>query len=231
LTSAVYVMAPSHYLREALLPLYPTIRLLPNPIDIIHYPYRWRSDFQPRFIWLRAFHSIYNPRLAVEALAQLVGEYPEASLLMIGPDKGDGSLALAQQAAHALAVAPQVKFVGQVAKSAVPGWLSQGDIYLNTTNLDNTPISVMEAMACGLGIVSTNVSGIPYLLTAEQDSLLVPPKDPDALAQAIRRLLTEPGLGARLSANARAKAEQFDWSVILPQWIQILTAAIEGGHP
>jgi glycosyltransferase involved in cell wall biosynthesis len=73
-------------------------------------------------------------------------------------------------------------------------------------------------MACGLGVVSTNVGGIPYLLNDEEDALLVPPSDPEAMAAAVRRILTEPGLAVRLSQNARHTVEHFDWSVVLLQW-------------
>ncbi|MCI0552022.1 MAG: glycosyl transferase family 1, partial [Anaerolineae bacterium] len=52
----------------------------------------------------------------------------------------------------------------------------------------------------------------------ERDALLVSPNDPEAMASAVRRILTEPGLAEQLSRNARKKVEQFDWSVILPQW-------------
>jgi glycosyltransferase involved in cell wall biosynthesis len=99
---------------------------------------------------------------------------------------------------------------------------------LNTTNVDNTPISILEAMACGLCVVSTSVGGIPYLLEHEHDALLVPPNDPEAMAIAVRRLLTEPGLAERLSRNGRQKAEQFDWSIILPQWEALLISVAQG---
>ena len=82
-------------------------------------------------------------------------------------------------------------------------------------------------MACGLCVVSTNVGGIPYLLEHEYDSLLVPPNDPTAMADAIRRIVTEPGLASHLSQNARQKVEQFDWSKVLPQWEELLILAIE----
>ncbi len=60
--------------------------------------------------------------------------------------------------------------------------------------------------------------GIPFLLEDGFDALLVPPNDPDAMTAAVSRILTEPALAARLSANARKKAEQFDWSIVIPQW-------------
>ena len=121
-------------------------------------------------------------------------------------------------------MADRIAWPGGVPKADVPAWLSQGDIFLNTTNADNTPVSVLEALACGLCVVSTNVGGIPYLLEHEEDALLVPPNDLEAMAAAVRRVLTEPGLAERLSRNARKKAKGFDWSVVLPQWEELLWA-------
>jgi glycosyltransferase involved in cell wall biosynthesis len=57
------------------------------------------------------------------------------------------------------------------------------------------------------------------------DALLVPPDDAKAMAAAVRRILSAPGLAERLSRNARAKAQQFDWLRILPQWEQLLIEA------
>jgi glycosyltransferase involved in cell wall biosynthesis len=105
----------------------------------------------------------------------------------------------------------------------VADWLNHGDVFLNTTNEDNTPVSVLEAMACGLCVVSTEVGGIPHLLAHEVDSLLVPPNDVTAMAAAVRRVLTERGLAEKLSRNGRLKTEQFDWSVVMPQWKELLT--------
>jgi glycosyltransferase involved in cell wall biosynthesis len=108
----------------------------------------------------------------------------------------------------------------------VPTWLSKGDIFLNTTDFDNTPISVLEALACGLCVISTNVGGIPYLLDDEHDGLLVPPDDVQAMTDAVRRLLTESDLATRLSQNGRDKAESFDWSRVYPQWETLLLETV-----
>ena len=100
----------------------------------------------------------------------------------------------------------------------MPEWLNKADIFLNTTNVDNTPVSVIEAMACGLCIVSTNVGGIPYLLEDGVDALLVPPEDTQAMANAVKRILSDRQLAAALSANARKKAGAFSWEKVLPMW-------------
>jgi len=222
LKSAAAVTAPSRYLLERMKEYRSDIHLIPNALDLSRYPFRLRRRAQPRLIWLRSFHSIYNPTLAPRVMAKLVSEFPDAHLIMVGPDKRDGSFQATRKLTEELGLNGHISFPGGVPKASVPEWLDKGDIFINTTNVDNTPISVLEAMACGLCIVSTNVGGIPYLLEHEKDALLVPPNDSDAMAESVRRILREPELSEHLSSNARNKVEEFDWSVILPKWERLL---------
>ena len=221
--SARVVTAPSRFLLETMQPYRADLLMIPNPLHLGAYEYQCREHPQPHIVWLRSFHEIYNPSLAPRILAKLVAEFPEARLTMVGPDKGDGSLAKVKEVAEQLGVASRLELPGSVPKAEISRWMNHGDIFLNTTNVDNTPISVLEAMACGLCVVSTNVGGLPYLLTQEQDALLAPPNNADALAHAIRRILTEPQLAGKLSRQGRDVVEQFDWSVVLPQWEGLFT--------
>jgi glycosyltransferase involved in cell wall biosynthesis len=222
LNSATVVTTPSRYLFEEMKPFRKDLYLLPNPLDLGAYTVKHRVRPEPRLAWLRSFHNIYNPSLAPKVLAIIKREFPNAHLTMVGPDKGDGSLQQTIDTAARLGVSDCLRIPGGVDKADVAQWINAGDIFLNTTNVDNTPISVLEAMACGLCIVSTNVGGIPYLVEHEQDGLLVPPGDAPAMAAAVRRILAEPDLADRLSANARKKAKGFDWSIILPAWESLL---------
>jgi glycosyltransferase involved in cell wall biosynthesis len=222
LSSAKTVIAPSRYLLEEMKPYRSDILLLPNPLDLKAYPFRLRMNVEPRLIWLRAFHEIYNPSLAARVLALVAQDHPDVQLTMAGPDKGDGSFQRLRDTAGQLKVTQHIHLTGQVPKKAVPDLIARADIFLNTTNVDNTPISVMEAMACGLCIVSTNVGGLPYLLEHENTALLVAPDNPDAMAAAVQRILTEPDLASHLSHNARRIAEQFDWTLVLPKWESLM---------
>jgi glycosyltransferase involved in cell wall biosynthesis len=229
LSGAAKVVSPSRYLAETITWLRPDIQVIPNGLDLSRYPFRCRVTPQPALMWLRAFHRIYNPAMAPAVVAELAKQYGNVCLAMAGPEK-DGALALTKKSAESLGVADRISFVGKVPNADVPAWLNRGDIFLNTTNVDNTPVSVLEAMACGLCVVSTNVGGVPYLVEDGKDGLLVPPDDAKAMAVAVRRIVTEPGLAERLSRNARAKAEQFDWSIILPEWISLLSGVVESSR-
>jgi glycosyltransferase involved in cell wall biosynthesis len=224
LASARVVTAPSRYLLQEMDCYRTDLRLLPNALSVDAHTECLRSPASPRLMWVRGFHETYNPSLAPKALALLSAEFSEIRLTMIGPDKGDGSLARTRRVAAELGVLDRLYLPGGVPKSEIPGWLKQADIFLNTTNVDNTPITVLEAMAAGMCIVSTNAGGIRRLLEHETDALIVPPDNPAAMAAAVRRILNEPVLAAHLSRHARRRAEQFDWSIILPQWEALLTA-------
>jgi len=222
LCSAAAVTTPSPYLLHQMRSYGEDLRLVPNPVDLRAFRFRLRQRPEPRLIWVRAFHRIYNPMLAPRIVALLAREFPDIHLTMLGPDKGDGSLQATQELARKLGVAHNIEWPGAVPREKIPEWLDQADVFLNTTNADNTPVSVLEAMASGLCIVSTNVGGIPYLLESEREALLTPAGDAEAMAFATRRLLAEPGLPEALSLHARRKAEQFDWAAILRQWELLL---------
>jgi len=230
LQSAVSVTAPSGYLAERMRAYCADVLLLPNALELGEYDFILRKRLRPKLIWLRGFRTIYNPPLAVRVLKLLTEQFANVHLTMIGPDSGDGSLRETHELAMDLEVLDRSVFCGRVGKNDVPNWLNRGDVFLNTTNVDNTPVSVVEAMACGLCIVSTDVGGIPHLLQHEHDALLVPPNDPVAMAAAVTRILSDPALAERLSRNARKNAEQRDWSVVLPRWNSLLSSVAERRH-
>jgi glycosyltransferase involved in cell wall biosynthesis len=205
--------------------------VVPNGIDLSKYSGLVRPlSPAPHIIWLRSFHRIYNPCLAIKVLALLRREMPGAHLTMIGPDDGDGSLQCTQRLAEELKVEKSVSFAGPIPKSDVPLWLNQGHIFLNTTNVDNSPVSVVEAMACGLPIVSTSAGGISDLIDHEQNGLLAPPENAEALAQHVRTILYHPELAMRLVEGGRRTAAARDWQSIVPRWEALLETVAAGAR-
>jgi len=222
LHSASAVTSPSPYLADALRSYRKDILVLPNGVELPPERPQRSAPPQPRLIWLRAYHELYNSILAVETLADLRSRGLDARLTMIGPDRGDGTLERTRRRAAALGLEGPVELRGPVEKRRVSAVLNQGEIFLNTSRADNTPVSVVEAMAAGLPIVSTDVGGISQLLTDGVNALLVPEGSPSAMARSVERLLHEEGLARRLARNARDKARDFDWSRVLPRWQRLL---------
>ena len=91
LARASAVTAPSRYLCDGLRAYRPDIHLLPNGIAVDEYPFLERQKVGPRLIWLRGFHRVYDPETAVRCLPAVLDVHPEATLTMVGPDKGDGT--------------------------------------------------------------------------------------------------------------------------------------------
>jgi len=222
--SAEIISVPSGYLLEAMAAYSDRLRLLPNPLALEDYPYRKRAHLAPRLIWLRAFHPIYDPVAAVRVLHRLVPDFPQVALTMVGPDKGFGALEAVKEEARQLGVSDRLEIRGWLDKSEIGELLSEFDVFINTTKVDNTPVTVMEALASGLCVVSTNVGGLPHLLEDGSEGLLVPPEDPDAMAQAVARLLREPELASQLSVAGRRRAEEWSWRRLLPRWEDLLSS-------
>jgi glycosyltransferase involved in cell wall biosynthesis len=220
LTGARRVTAPSSYMREQMRAYREDIVLVRNAVDTRANTFSERSSVRPRAVWVRAFHAIYNPNLAAEAIALASRALPELQLAMLGPDKG--TQAAFERRAEELGVTSKIDIVGRVDKQDVPAHLARADIFLNTTNVDNTPISVLEALSSGLCVISTSVGGIPYLLEHERTALLVPRDDARAMAAAINRIVVDPTLARRLSTEGRALAALHDWTPVLAAWRNLL---------
>jgi len=214
-------IAPSNYLKVAFENKgYETI-FIPNVLDITSYRFEIREEYAPKLLYVRAFDKIYNPKMAVYVLSALLKNYPSAKLCMVGPDK-DGSFQECIALAKALGVHTSVEFNGMLSKSEWHKKSEEYDIFINTTNLDNTPVSVMEAMALGLIVLSTNVGGMPYMIKNGFDGVLVPPNKADEMTLAIENLIIDKETTQNMIVNARKKVESFDWSRVKQSWFDIL---------
>jgi glycosyltransferase involved in cell wall biosynthesis len=215
------IVAPSKYLMESFRNHgYTNLTFIPNTIEIEKYPFKLRTTVKPELLWVRSFAEIYNPMLALEIVKKLEVLGIHASLCMVGPEK-DGSLLKCRTEVKKFNL--PVTFTERLDKS---DWIKLSrnySIFINTTDFDNTPVSVIEAMALGLPIVSTNVGGMPYLIANNETGVLVPPKNADAFVEVIDRLLKNPALAESLSRSARKQAELFAWQKVKNNWFALLS--------
>jgi len=214
-------VAISGYLQHEFMKASHTAVLIPNIIDISKYQFRLREHLWPKLLWVRSFHRQYNPHMAADVLAELLKRHPDSHLCMVGPDK-DGSMGEFQEYIRQKGIEKNVRITGKLSKEEWINLSQAYDFFLNTTNVDNTPVSVIEAMALGLCVISTDPGGIPYLLTHGSDSCLVKPGDHLAMAGKISGLIDDPTLAASLSKSARQKAEGFAWEQVREKWIGLL---------
>lgn len=216
-------VSPSLYLKSEFERAGFSVEHIPNFITIGQYPFVERAQVRPRLLYVRAFHAMYNPLLAVRVLEDLVKEFANTYLCMIGPDK-DGTLSEVKKFGDAVGVSMHLELPGRLGKEE---WVRKAegyDIFINTTNVDNMPVSVVEAMALGLVVISTNVGEIPGIIEHGVNGILVAPGRKEEFVYWIRRLISNPEEARRISTCARHKAEQFDWAKVQSKWKKVVEA-------
>lgn len=192
---------------------------IPNSINLNDYSFQNRQNFSPKLIWVRAFAEIYNPKMAVDVLCLLHEKYPNASLTMVGPDK-DGSLEITKNYANQFNL--KINFTGKLSKKEWTDLAKNHDIFINTTHFDNTPVSVLEAMALGLPVVSTNVGGLPFLISHQQSGFLVTDNNSKEMVGHIDNIIQFPSQTIEVVSNAQIMVSNMDWKVVENQWLNLL---------
>ena len=148
-----------------------------------------------------------NHSTAMRALARLKAAHFPHRLLIVG---GQGWLfEPVQKLVTALGLTDDVTFAGYVPAADLPALYAGADCVLLPSLYEGFGFPVLEAMACGAPVVCSNVSSLPEV--AGDAALLAPPTDDEALAAAIKRILTEPGLASALSTKGFAQANRFQW--------------------
>lgn len=221
------LVAPSHYLSRAIEAHGFRAEVIPNIIDLEAYPFRRRMAMRPRLLWMRAFHPIYYPEMAVQVLARVRERQPEATLVMAGQDLGLQSAV--ERLAARLGLSGAVRFAGFLDSDGKSREFDAADVFINTNRIDNQPVSVIEACAAGLPVVATAVGGVPDLLTQGETGLLVPYGDVEAMAEAVVRLVEDESLASRLSASGRALAARSDAGAVLARWEALFASLLSTG--
>lgn len=212
-------VAPSLYTQSSFEAFgYNNIVCIPNSIELKNYPFKVREFDKIKLLWVRSFSRIYNPLLAIKIIKALKDENIEAELCMVGPEK-DGSLQDARKLAKTLNV--DVKFTGGLSKEAWIRLSEDYNMFINTTNFDNMPVSVIEAMALGLPIISTNVGGMPFLIKDKEDGVLVNPNDLKAFVEAIKTIFKFPQEANKNTFAVRKRTNKFDWKIVKNQWVSL----------
>ena len=216
LRRASAIVVPSAYLAGIFEQYGHTAHIVPNVVDLQRFTRaapRATGDAGPCILVARHLEPLYDNASAVRAFALVRPSYPAARLVLAG---GGPQRAALTRLARSLGVLASVRFAGPVDNAAMPALYQASDIVLNPSLADNMPNSVLEALACGVPVVSTNVGGIPALLQDGVTALLVPPGDAPAMAQAIVALLRDPARAQALAQAGLALAARHDWRTVAP---------------
>ena len=213
------IVCPSSFIQTVLKEYGVESILIENVVQLKDYSFQNKISFGPKLFWMRTLEDIYNPQMAIRVAGILAKKYPDIKMVMAGYDRG--LLVELKELASGLQVLDKIEFPGYITQQQKAQYATTHDIYVCTNLIDNAPVSFIEMMAMGLPVVSTNVGGIPFLVTDAVNGLLVSPNDDEAMAAAIDSIIQNSDKGMHLAKNGLAFSKQFDAEPVMKKWAKV----------
>jgi glycosyltransferase involved in cell wall biosynthesis len=211
------VVTPSRFLVDVFAQFGIQAQSISNFVEVSQFVYRRRRPLRPVFMTNRILEPLYNVPCILRAFRRIQDVYPEASLTIAH----DGPLRASLEEMAASLKLANTRFLGRVPHDRIPGLYDEADIYLTTPDIDCMPGSLLECLCSGLPIVATRAGGIPYIVEHERTALLVPCDDDQAVADACFRLLNDPDLVERLTAEGLRAVSNHDPATSRSLWINL----------
>jgi glycosyltransferase involved in cell wall biosynthesis len=208
------IVVPSQYLAGVFASYgYPT-RVIANAADLSGYTYRVRHPLGRNLISVRNLESHYRVDVIIRAFAIVHEEYPQAMLTVIGAGSEESRL---RQLAADLDL-HHVRFMGRVEPAEMPRLYDEADVFVNASVVDNQPVSILEAFAAGVPVVTTPTGDIPAMVHDGETGVIVRDPDPTAFAEAIGALFQDEARAIALARRARAELSRFEWRSVSRLW-------------
>lgn len=225
------VIVPSAYLARVFNDYGISTQIVPNIVNLQRFHPPKTPDRKARIFIARHLELLYDHATALHAFALVHKQLPHASLTICGEGP---ELSRLQKLADALQLQNVIHFAGKTDNADMPAYYQQADLMLNPSLADNMPISVLEAWASGVPVVSTNVGGVPDLIRDGVDGLLVPPGDVQHMARSMIVLLQDQSIAQRLAVAGLTSARRFSWTCVAPllraQYRRVLQRPRQSGY-
>lgn len=218
------LVVPSGYLVDVLGEFGLSAQAIPNMVDLAQFSFRSRRPLRPHLVCSRGFHPYYCVDVVVRAFAEVHRAFPDAQLDLVG----GGPLERDVRNLVSSLKLTGVNFKGVAAHHEIARFYDEADIFINASRLDNMPISVLEAFASGMPVVSTQPEAMPYLVEHGRTGLLSPVGDASALARNVMRILQDPELAGWLVESARQEVQRYCWPAVREQWLKAYRALASG---
>lgn len=208
------IVVPSAYLEDVFRRHGYRARVIPNIVDLQRFTYRPRAEVGPHLLSNRNLEPHYRVDVILRAFARLRQARPDATLTVAG----SGSQAPALAALAAGLGLGGATFVGAVAPDDMPALLARASVLVNASVVDNQPVSVLEAFASGLPVVSTGAGDIPGMLAHGRYGTLAPASEPEAMCRAIAGVLDAPQAAIARAHEAYRQVARYTWASVGPAW-------------
>ncbi len=220
LKKADKITCPSPYIADVLNRYMVPCLVIENIIPLSQYRFVPKESFRPTILWMRAFSDIYNPEMAIRAIAIVKQVYPDTKMYMAGPDLG--SLPSALMLINELVLDSNIEIVGFADKEKKQQLAEACDIYVSTNRIDNSPVTFTEMWVLGLPVISTNVGGVPYMIQDGVNGMLVNSNDHEALAEKIILIIKDAAQSKQMVQQAFSDVGKYDEKVVLKKWQSLL---------
>jgi glycosyltransferase involved in cell wall biosynthesis len=217
LRMASAIAVPSGYLVEVFSRFGLVARPISNIVETDRFRFRERKPLRPVFLSNRNLEPMYNVGCTLRAFALIQQAYPGARLTVAGDGSERGQL---EKLAAELGLR-NIEFTGRIAPEDMPVLYDAADIYLNSSDIDNMPGSIIESFAAGLPVVTTDAGGIPHIVADGETGLLVGRGDHHRMAAMAIRLLEDPELATRIISQAREDCGKYSWPAVRGRWINL----------
>jgi glycosyltransferase involved in cell wall biosynthesis len=229
LRCASAVAVPSAFLEQVFRRRDIRTTVVPNIVDTEHFlpSGRMAENRAAHLVVARSLEPIYDIPTALRAFHLVREEFPDATLTVAGagPER-EALLALASE----LGVAGAVSFRGRLDRDEMAELYRSASVVINPSRVDNMPNSVLEAMASGVVVVSTDVGGVPFIVRDGVTGLLVPAGDHAAMAETVRRVLRDPQLARRLREAGFADIQQYTWGRVRQKWADVYASVLSAAR-
>lgn len=219
LKQASMVVVPSAFLEHIFSEFSVKAEIIPNIIDTsLFYPSDKQSASESRVLVARNLEEIYGIDVAIDAFAKVAKQFPELTLDIVG--SGPEETPLKRRVAE-LKLEQRVRFLGRVGREEMANLFRQSLMMVNSSRIDNMPNSILEALACGIPVVTTDAGGIPYMVDDRETALISPVNDVDLLAENISLVLSDLKLKSHLISSGLSLVQRLKWSVVKDQWLSV----------
>lgn len=164
----------------------------------------------PSVLFVGRFVPAKNLGLLVESFAEVVKQFPSAELILVGEGPLEKKI---KDRIQELGLEDRVRMPGYIDNAELPQYYRSADVVALSSQRENHPITLLEAMSCGTSVVAPSIGAIPEIVDNGTNGLLYPVGDADALSTVLERLLSDVGLRSQLGDAGRKEAQnEFDWS-------------------
>ena len=227
LKNASTVIALTEHMKDAMQAIYSRdIIVVPNGINLNEVAEKETEGGNPskRVLFVGRLHPVKGVQYLLGAMKMVHQELPEAKLILVGDGEEREHL---ENLTDSLGIRGCVEFAGRVPHDRVQDYMNRAEVFVLPSLSEGFPVTILEAMACGLPVVATRVGGLPDVIEDGVNGYLVKAKEPSEIAEALLKLLLDEQLWETISKTNKQKVNDYSWERVALALEKIYQGSIE----